>query len=61
MIVLFIPKDGSDSPHQWRQKPDRDQYIRQVEHFPSLDHDGEADQTSLSGVSDRKVVKIIRN
>ena len=60
MIVLFIPnqKDGRDNPHQWRQKPNKRQKILLVEHLPSLDHDGEANQAG-GGVSDSKVVKII--
>ena len=55
MIVLDIPdrKDGSNKPHHWRQKPDRDMFLL-VEHLPSLDHDGEADQTSPSGVLRQK-------
>ena len=60
MIILDIPKtDGSDTTHQWRQKFDQRSRILLTKHLPSLDHDGEADQTSLSGISDRKVVKII--
>ena len=61
MIVLDIPKmDGSDATHQWRQKFNQRSRILLTKHLPSLDHDGEADQTSLSGISDRKVVKINR-
>ena len=37
---------------------DRRQKILLVEHLPSLDHDGEANQAG-GGVSDSKVVKII--
>ena len=57
MIVLIIPnnqKDDSDIPHLWRQMPDKRPDVQQVEHLPSLDHDGEDQPDSAERILRQK-------